>query len=80
MIYYSTDAYISLQIDQEQMEKIIDLMESGKKEGATLHCGGCRKGDKGYFVESTVFSDVTEDMRICKEEVLAITEINKHVK
>ena len=53
------------------MGKILDLIESGKKEGATLLCGGKRKGKNGFFVENTVFSDVTEDMRICKEEVCA---------
>ena len=47
----------------------MELIESGKKEGATLQCGGKRLGDSGYFVESTVFSDVTDDMRIAKEEV-----------
>ena len=57
------------QIDNDQMEKILDLIESGKKQGATLLCGGQRKGDTGYFVENTVFSNVTEDMRIFKEEV-----------
>ena len=45
------------------------LIESGKKEGAKLECGGERFGDKGYFVKSTVFSNVTDDMRIAKEEV-----------
>jgi acyl-CoA reductase-like NAD-dependent aldehyde dehydrogenase len=51
------------------MKKILELIESGKKEGARLHCGGSRLGSKGYFIEPTVFSDVTEDMRIYKEEV-----------
>ena len=57
------------QIDETQMNKILDLIESGKKEGATLQCGGSKKGDKGYFIESTVFSDVKDEMRIAKEEV-----------
>ncbi|XP_038048256.1 retinal dehydrogenase 2-like [Patiria miniata] len=57
------------QIDQDQLDKILELIESGKKEGAKLMCGGQRKGDCGYFVESTVFSDVTDDMRIAKEEI-----------
>ena len=47
----------------------MDLIESGKQQGAKLECGGKRHGDKGYFVESTVFSDVTDDMRIAQEEV-----------
>ncbi|XP_038066163.1 retinal dehydrogenase 1-like [Patiria miniata] len=57
------------QIDQDQLDKVLELIESGKKEGAKLQCGGQRKGDCGYFVESTVFSDVTDDMRIAKEEI-----------
>ncbi len=55
------------------MEKVLELIESGKKEGAKLECGGKRKGDKGYFIESTVFSDVKDDMRIAKEEVNIVT-------
>lgn len=51
------------------MKKILDLIESGKKEGAKLHCGGKRMDRKGYFVEPTVFSDVTETMRIGCEEI-----------
>ncbi|MEJ1276542.1 hypothetical protein NN561_007448 [Cricetulus griseus] len=57
------------QIDKEQHEKILDLIESGKKEGAKLECGGGRWGNKGYFVQPTVFSNVTDDMRIAKEEI-----------
>lgn len=50
--------------------KVLELIESGKKEGATLQTGGERFGDKGYFVKPTVFSDVSDDMRIAKEEVI----------
>ncbi|XP_013387582.1 retinal dehydrogenase 2-like [Lingula anatina] len=57
------------QIDEEQFNKIIDLIRSGVSQGAKLQCGGNRIGDKGLFVESTVFSDVTDDMRIAKEEI-----------
>ena len=56
-------------MSEEQLTKVLDLIESGKQEGAKLHCGGARHGDKGYFVQPTVFSDVTDDMRIAKEEV-----------
>ncbi len=51
------------------MEKIISLVESGKNEGATLVTGGSRLGDKGYFMQPTVFANVKDDMRIAKEEV-----------
>ncbi|XP_070542866.1 aldehyde dehydrogenase 1A1-like [Ptychodera flava] len=57
------------QISQEQFDKIMELIDSGKKDGAKLECGGGRFGDKGYFVQSTVFSDVTDEMRIAKEEI-----------
>lgn len=51
------------------------MIESGKKEGATLQCGGARVGDEGYFVQPTVFSDVKDDMKIAKEEVEEIYRI-----
>ncbi|XP_006894442.1 PREDICTED: retinal dehydrogenase 1-like isoform X3 [Elephantulus edwardii] len=57
------------QIDKEQHDKIINLIESGKKEGAKLECGGGPWGNKGYFIQPTVFSNVTDEMRIAKEEI-----------
>lgn len=58
------------QIDNEQFTKILSLIESGKQEGAKLECGGQRlAGHKGYFVEPTVFSNVTDEMRIAREEI-----------
>lgn len=58
------------QIDKEQTDKIMDLIESGKKEGAKLLCGG-KKLNEGseLYVEPTVFADVTDDMRIAREEI-----------
>jgi len=57
------------QIDDTQMQKILELIESGKAEGATLECGGARRGEKGYYVDSTVFSNVQDHMRIATEEI-----------
>lgn len=57
------------QVDQEQFGKIMSLIDSGNKEGANLVYGGAQHGDKGYFIQPTVFSDVQDDMRIAKEEV-----------
>jgi hypothetical protein len=51
------------------MDKILDLIESGKRNGAKLQIGGQRQGDKGFFVQPTVFSDVLDDHRISREEV-----------
>ncbi|XP_073083085.1 retinaldehyde dehydrogenase 3 isoform X2 [Manis javanica] len=57
------------QIDQKQFNKILDLIESGKKEGARLECGGSALEDRGLFIKPTVFSEVTDTMRIAKEEI-----------
>ena len=57
------------QIDEKQFKKILNYIEIGKKEGAKLLLGGKRWGNKGYFVEPTVFADVEDHMTIAKEEI-----------
>jgi len=57
------------QIDKEQYTKILNYIETGKKEGAKLVAGGQKLGDKGYFIEPTVFADVTDKMTIAREEI-----------
>lgn len=56
-------------IDDIQFDKVLKLIEKGSEEGAKLECGGKRSGSKGYFVEPTVFSGVTDDMVIARNEV-----------
>lgn len=56
-------------ISQVQLDKVLNYIEIGKKEGAKLVCGGNRIDRKGFFVETTVFADVTDDMTIAKEEI-----------
>lgn len=48
---------------------ICSYISEGKKEGAKVEIGGNRKGDQGFFIEPTIFSNVTEDMKIMKEEI-----------
>jgi aldehyde dehydrogenase (NAD+) len=57
------------QISQEQMDRILGYIESGKKEGAKMLVGGGRVGDNGYFVAPTIFTDVRDDMKIAQEEI-----------
>jgi aldehyde dehydrogenase (NAD+) len=57
------------QVDKEQYDKILHYIESGQREGAKLLCGGKAIGDKGYFIEPTVFADVDDNMTIAKEEI-----------
>lgn len=57
------------QIDNDMFTQVLSYIDSGKEEGAKLQCGGKRVGEKGFFIEPTVFSDVTDNMRIAQEEV-----------
>ncbi|CAL8465907.1 g5443 [Coccomyxa elongata] len=57
------------QVSQEQFDKILGLINKGVEEGAKLETGGKRHGDRGYFVQPTVFSNVTDDMTIAKDEI-----------
>uniref|UniRef100_U5EW50 Putative aldehyde dehydrogenase n=1 Tax=Corethrella appendiculata TaxID=1370023 RepID=U5EW50_9DIPT len=57
------------QVDEESFNKILSYIESAKKEGAKLEFGGKRFGTVGYFIEPTVFSNVTDNMKIAKEEI-----------
>jgi acyl-CoA reductase-like NAD-dependent aldehyde dehydrogenase len=61
-------------INVDAVEKIMGYIDIGQNEdGATLACGGKRlmRGDyaHGYFIEPTVFTDVTPDMRVAQEEI-----------
>ncbi|KAG8382012.1 hypothetical protein BUALT_Bualt05G0032200 [Buddleja alternifolia] len=59
------------QVDKKQYEKVLSYIEHGKREGATLLSGGKpldTKG-KGYYIEPTIFTDVTDDMIIAKDEI-----------
>jgi aldehyde dehydrogenase (NAD+) len=57
------------QVDQTQFDKVMSYIESGRTEGAKLVCGGDRVGDRGYFVQPTVFADVHDGMKIAQEEI-----------
>ena len=58
----------AVQIDEAQFNKVLSYIDIGQKEGAKLVTGGSRHGDAGYFVQPTVFSDVTDNMKIAREE------------
>ena len=57
------------QVDQAQFDKILQYVEYGKADGAKCVTGGKRYGSKGYFIEPTLFANVTDEMRISREEI-----------
>jgi len=57
------------QIDSIQFDKVMSYIDSGKCEGAELLTGGKRVGDRGYFIEPTVFANVKDEMKIAREEI-----------
>jgi aldehyde dehydrogenase (NAD+) len=56
-------------ISSKQMKTVLDYVDIGKSEGASLVTGGRRTGERGYFVEPTVFANVEHEMRISQEEI-----------
>ncbi|KAI0384846.1 aldehyde dehydrogenase [Hypomontagnella monticulosa] len=57
------------QVSKLQYDRIMGYIEEGKKGGATVALGGERHGDKGYFIKPTIFTNVTNDMKIMQEEI-----------
>ncbi len=59
-------------VSQAQFEKVQGLIQKGIDEGAKLETGGVGRPDgmnRGFFVKPTVFSHVTNDMTIAREEI-----------
>ncbi len=59
------------QVSKEQRETILGFIETGKKEGARLYSGGGAPAGlpKGYYVQPTIFTDVSNEMTIAREEI-----------
>ena len=56
-------------VSEAQMNVVLGYIEKGKAEGARLVAGGSRLDRDGFFVEPTIFADVTDEMTIAREEI-----------
>ncbi|CAI0543217.1 unnamed protein product [Linum tenue] len=56
---FHPNSRVGPQVDKKQYEKVMSYIEHGKREGATLLTGGKPAAKKGYYIEPTVFTDVT---------------------
>ncbi len=63
------DTRVGPMVSEDQMNTVLDYIQIGIDEGANVFLGGNRLNRKGYFIEPTVFTDVTNDMTIAQEEI-----------
>lgn len=56
-------------VSEEQLQRVTNYMNQGKQSGACCVTGGSRKGNRGYFVEPTVITDVNPSMSVVREEI-----------
>lgn len=57
-------------VSKLQQDRVMELLNSGVKEGCTVRCGGdVVKDRKGYYIQPTVLTDLRDDMKISQEEV-----------
>ncbi|KAI9722060.1 MAG: Aldehyde dehydrogenase [Candelaria pacifica] len=66
---FAQDTFQGPQVSQLQYDRIMSYIDEGKKEGAKVEIGGERHGKEGYFIQPTIFSNVSEDMKIMQEEI-----------
>jgi aldehyde dehydrogenase (NAD+) len=66
---FEQDTFQGPQVSQLQFDRIMEYINHGKQAGATVAVGGDRYGKEGYFIQPTVFTDVTSDMKIAQEEI-----------
>ena len=56
-------------VSEEQFDRVTGYIQSGKEQGAKVGAGGNRSGDRGYFVQPTVFHGVKPEMKVVAEEI-----------
>lgn len=69
---FSHDTFQGPQVTKVQFDRILSYIDTGKREGARLVCGGAAQRDpqgKGLYIAPTVFADVSDDMAIVQEEI-----------
>lgn len=68
---FDPDTVFGPLVSERQRQRVLGYLELGHAEGAKAVAGGGRSSafDRGYFVDPTVFRDVTPDMRVAREEI-----------
>lgn len=66
---FEKDVEFGPQVDKDTFDKALRYIQYGKEDGAKLVLGGKRWGTEGYFIEPTIFTNVTDNMRIARDEI-----------
>ena len=66
---FKADTFVGPVVSDLQYNRVMDYIKSGKEEGAKVVAGGNRHGNEGYFIQPTIFTDVTSKMKIMQEEI-----------
>ncbi|KAK0441787.1 aldehyde dehydrogenase [Desarmillaria tabescens] len=66
---FDEDSFQGPMVSKRQFDRVMNFIDLGKNQGATIHLGGERHGAKGYFIQPTIFTDTTPDMDIVQEEI-----------
>ncbi|KAI8685233.1 Aldedh domain-containing protein [Fusarium keratoplasticum] len=78
---FDKDTFTGPVVNEAQRDRVLQYIDLGQKEGATLYTGGKlwanRPLGKGHSMEPTVFTNVTDDMRICREEIFGPVAVMK---
>ena len=66
---FAPDTKLGPLISSKQLDRVLSYIDAGRTEGAELQFGGSRVGSAGYFIQPTIFSGVSNDMKIAREEI-----------
>jgi aldehyde dehydrogenase (NAD+) len=66
---FEADVVQGPQVDKDTFDKVLQYIQYGIEDGAKLETGGKRWGTEGFFIEPTIFSNVTDNMRIARDEI-----------
>ncbi|KAF5560018.1 aldehyde dehydrogenase (NAD+) [Fusarium napiforme] len=72
-ILFESDTFQGPQVSKAKYERVLSFIESSKVGGATVALGGqpTAVNGKGFYIEPTIFTDASDDMKIYREEIFA---------
>ncbi|KAK0204256.1 aldehyde dehydrogenase [Desarmillaria ectypa] len=66
---FDGDSFQGPMVSKRQFDRVMNFIDIGKMQGATVHLGGERHGAKGYFIQPAIFTNTTPDTGIVQEKI-----------